>query len=392
MRNYTTYKIIGLLLIFIGSSLMMNSKEPLRPYFVIDKNPDYCGKSTDKEFTIALNIGEMTKSDSLYGYSFQISYDTTKIELNQFLYYNTLSEGCEKKDGSSWKAESVFRGAAANIFNNTMLTGNKPLFAISGKILSSCIDSTIIKLDYIEFTDEFTKDSIVLPEYKINIEKIDNDSRYLNVYFVQDTLKSNEDSLVIVSVDLNNNISLNNPVCFIKGNIDLIKKETISSANSNVKIASINENDGVLCISITGNNIFTGDLLTFETQNKFKADDSLQISIATDYCSCFTRISGDVVNYKYVEVQDTTTKSVKDKDAYFVNYQNEKLILKENEIVKEIVIYNIYGAIKNRISVQYQKDIEVNFENLENGVYGVSIIYDKPYTGQTEKRILVIKN
>lgn len=389
MRKYFTYNIIGMLLIFIGSSLILNSKEILKPYFEITNTPDYCGDDLHKNFELYLNLGDIVKSDSLYGYNFQISYDTNKIELNQFLTSSTLSENCPYKGGQDIRSQGIFRGNAADF--DYLLIGDKPLFAISGRILSSCIDSTMIKLDYIEFTDEFSKDSIELPEMKLYIKKIDNETRYLNIGFIQDTIKSNEDSLVIVSADLNNELKLTDPICIIEGNIQLIKKETISTVNNSVSIKEIQENQDSMIIMLSAEKIYSGDLLTFEMNDNSKTEDSLKISIKTQDCECFTRISGDIIRYKYVKEPDTAS-IVNEEKATCLNIVNNKLVLRNVGNIKDIKIYNIYGAVKKEISNQYQNDIEISFDEIENGVYGVSLIYDRPNNGKFEKRIIVIKN
>jgi hypothetical protein len=357
---------------------------------IIYTNPDYCGSDGDKEFVFALSIGNVTKADSLFGYNFQLSYDTSKIELNDALFINTLSENCYYKQAGAGQGKGQFLVTAMDI-GMVPITGDKPLAAISGKILGSCIDSTIITLDYLAFTKEFTRDSIELTTLQLNIEKIKNSSRFLTANFDRDTIKSNEDSIVKVSIEKNNTYYLNNPTCYLIAKSDIININSIKSLNENVSIEDIQRSGDSIEIIFSGFKIQDKDLFQFEVNNSIEEERQIYISIIPSVCDCFTELNTDVINYKYIKNNDSV-KIVNETKHYILNYTNN--ILKVNDVnnIKRIKIYNIYGAIKAEIDNQYSNDIEINFEKFENGVYEVLLESDNSYGNYKEKRILVIKN
>ena len=57
---------------------------------------DPCGDKID-QVLIALDLGKIVKTDSLFGCDFQLSYDTSRLKMHSGLYINTLSEFFEDK-------------------------------------------------------------------------------------------------------------------------------------------------------------------------------------------------------------------------------------------------------------------------------------------------------
>ncbi len=381
--------IIWLLLTSVSSCQILKAESIAKTELKIYSIPDYCGSEVEKEFVIALTIGKVISTDSLFGFNFQLRYDTNKIDLDDALFISTLSENCNFHQGGSGDA-GTFLGSAM-VYGLVPLVGDLPLMAIQGKILSSCIDSTTITLDFLAFTKEFTRDSIELSEIKINIDKIDNQQRYLNIKFDRDTIKSNEDSIVNVSIEKNNNYYLNNPICYIKANAEMIDLSSIKTISNNVLIDNIKSIGDSIEIKLIGDKIQDGALFQFEVNNSSKLESNIEISIVPGFCDCFSKYYNDTITYKYVKNPDTTI-SVNETKHYYLNYNKNVLKIEDISNIKRIKIYNIYGAIKKEIDNQYSNDIEINFEEFENGVYGILLEGDNTYDNNIEKRILVIKN
>lgn len=86
---------LSVILMVTGSRILKAGETPLNVKLSID--PDtllWCADESTRTFILKIDIGEMTKSDSLYGYNFQLNYDSAKIVLTDFLTVGTLSENC----------------------------------------------------------------------------------------------------------------------------------------------------------------------------------------------------------------------------------------------------------------------------------------------------------
>ena len=186
---------LSVILLITGSRILTSAETPALDV-KLQLNKDtlvWCGDDNAKSFVLTVNIGTMTSTDSLYGYNFQINYDSTKVILSDLLTVGTLSENCDFKSGGN-DTLGHFR-ASAMMMGMTPMTGNLPLVAIQGYLKEDCYDlpedSVKITMDYLEFTNEFTYDSIAAFEdtyFPIRRNSAISESQYLKLRVMEDSL------------------------------------------------------------------------------------------------------------------------------------------------------------------------------------------------------------
>lgn len=150
-----------------------------------DNSPKVCGTQVDAEFIVYVDMGTVVKTDSLYGFDFQLIYDSKKIQLTDFLTIGCLAEKCTYKN-VSYNGDTI-KGYATRM-DFYALTGSKPLFAFKGKVKDNSTDSALIKIDYIEFTDEYAKPFEIDEEFYLKVERIEKRQNKLIAKFESDSI------------------------------------------------------------------------------------------------------------------------------------------------------------------------------------------------------------
>lgn len=333
---------------------------------------DVCGSDNQKTFALAIDLGQIYFADSLFGFNYELIYDTSKVEFVNVLYLNTLAEMLELKAFSNNSLQGKVTGYAMTA-SLLPVAGNKPLLAFAFKWKNTCADSAQFQISYIEFTDEF----------KVNI------SQYLPVIVYGEVAKKNERRLLCTFEDR-----------FIKTNKDNIEANLMFRIpnNSGVKNLTLDIVSEGLTIdtvySVTGN-IIPVDLiksyygykihleniidngqnatLGFElkldtTKNDFTMKVNPEIEL---YCKCITEIEMDSLEIRYQKDTMATIYELSDIDLDKVN---------------QVYIMNMLGQLK-RINFENLIDLEslVFSNDFESGIYFIVVI-----TNRNEKKIKMI--
>ncbi len=377
-------KILWLLVVFFTiSSQNMKSADICKVYFEINSALDYCGDDSEREIIISVNIGEVTSADSLYGYNFQIKYDTNLIKFTDMLYYGTLSENCYYKQGSATPG-GYFKVAAINIDN--MLIGNKPLAAIKGTIKAKCSIDTEIQMNYIDFTKEFTRDSIELNDIGFVIDKVDKEDRTLKLKFRKDSLDLKLDKKIDLYIEKQYS-EMNEIMLEFSGNIDLLDFDKIIPKNSDYQIELIEIKSDTAKIKVKSSSIiYFGNLVSIDTKSIGDTNINAQISVYAkiDTCECVFKIIPAIAKlYKY---QDSIVNKCNEID-YSKNtiYYLDGGVLDINKVFNNIKIFDSLGVLRFESDNIIDSKIVVSNINTAGIYYGV-------LQGKEINRIIIIKN
>ena len=366
---------------------------------------DVCGSSDDKECTISIGIGEVKPEDEFYGFTFEASYNREKFIFNQPLYINTLAQFFDDdKRNIQFLDSGLIRGFAGT-FSSTSVYGNMPLIAFKGRYIGQCPDTSSVRLNWLELTDEFKrvvddKNKFVL----VKTEILDKPNRSITAGFSADTVLFGEaDSIGIASAILNvtNNTNLENIVLDVvtddSENFRII--DTVNIISDKIFIDSTVKIGNVLRIFITTlddlgiDTVFTVKIKELK-RNKEGLIKELKIKpIMTNECACIVKLEEgnaiikgnlqkDTTGTVYYEIENKSINSYYDEI-------NDRIVIKSDKEIKEIRIFDMIGNLIKKISVsEIDKYAEIEADGMNTGIYLVSV---KNINNEI-KNIVMIKN
>jgi hypothetical protein len=326
-------------LLLIGGSQLMASDGDTA-FLRNTRKIDVCDDAK-KSVIITLDIGEITRSDSLYGYNFRIDFDSLKIDFHTFLDLNTLSEYFEYKGANFFNSDGYVEGYAVNL-TGAPVSGNRPLFGLFGNYLGDCPDTTYVSINYIDFTDEFMKEYKVFMDAEIIASVEDKQDRFLRVSFEDDTVKSFNNDMqaeALISLETNPGLRLESAMFELSvTNSDLYDIEDIELVADNMMISELTKDNSKISFRAFFNEDFNEQMAfkakltqlekTFETAE-------LEVRIFdVNECSCITRLFDDKVIIKGIE-QDTSTSVndfvESDVNSYY-NVNEETFVIEANDL------------------------------------------------------------
>lgn len=330
--------------ILAGISLLASSQsiiaDTTKIKLVCDKNPKVCSSDEDAEFILYIEMGKVAKTDSLYGFDFQLIYDSKKIQLTDFLTIGCLAEKCTHKN-VYYHGDTV-KGYATRL-DFYELTGDKPLFAMKGKVKDKCIDSALIKIDYIDFTQEYTKPVEINDAYYLKVERLEKKQNSLNAKFQIDTILISYDTAIPQELTM----TYNGVDHFDNAKLRLIARNinkmlSISELPDGITKEDVDEN--TIELNYSGNPSFA---VVKKVKFIINADylskiDNLQELIVAEFikdkCKCIGAYEGDSIRVLKLK------SSVSDIASESSSFHIEK-ILNVNEQYSYIKLYNTNGML-----------------------------------------------
>ena len=397
MLNITIW--LSVVFAITGSRILTAGETPVNVKFGCDKDTlRWCADQTTRTFILTIDIGEMTKTDSLYGYNFQINYDSNRVVLTDMLTAGTLSENCDFKNGGN-DTLGRFRGTAM-MMGMTPMTGKLPLTAVKGYLKENCyedMDSAKFSLEYMEFTDEFTHDSVMLNPYSLPIRKNNNlsPSQYLKLRVLNDSVNLSDSAQKLVlyvekpDIDIFT-ISFKLDFSSLK---DYISSDSgfvinVETEKNDIESTSVSESDYVANVTVSNNPTFLrGDKIIVNLRQ--------MDSIHADYGKCRIRVyPGEITesncigayipdSVKVVTIPPAVSVEEQDNSSLY-SFDGSNLLFKND--YDNVKIYDIRGA--NIID----KNNVFSGENLQLGNFGSCVYFAILKSNKTTKRILIIKN
>ncbi|MCX7736017.1 MAG: hypothetical protein N2319_04830 [Candidatus Kapabacteria bacterium] len=361
---------------------------------------DVCGDKSDKDIIILISIGRVLQSDSLFGFNFEISYDSVKFKFHSPVYLNTLAEFFDIKDVNFGK-KGLVRGYASVGLLGSQISGNRPLIGIYGDYLGSCADSSEIKLNYIEFTDEFKK---VIRSYKptmVQAVEVDKPNRYLKTDFELNSISDLRKDTIIdikINLEMGTQIKLDTATIVIKAdNKKLIAFEDFELSKDLEFISNEYIDSSFLNIKFKFNNNINQFINLKARVNENKTDSSvIKVNpIYTNYCSCVKRFFGDSIIVRSKEKIDTPTVVSEENNrienkaiiSYYDNNTDSFILNFKENISGVLKLYNLCGLLINEQKIDWSNKIYLEGNYLNNGIY-LGIIN----TNLKNYKIILIKN
>lgn len=363
---------------------------------------DVCEENSKKEVGITVNIGNISKTDQLFGYNFEIGYDGKLMRFNSPLFMGTISEffDIDKRNMYFYGGDTGLVTGYAYTFGSTPIYGNSlPLLAFKGLYYGLCPDTSEVFLSYLEFTDEYIKEIAKTINAKIYAIVKDKEDRYIKINIDEDTLNTfDKDSCCIIKAIINigrqdARIQSTDFIIELEEN-DIFTIKDVFSNNINYKIDNIIKDINKYIVKTTVYNEIDLDTLFIRVYNKEIASGTKKINVISNNvnnCACITRYYGDtiLIDYKHVISGNIIDDITDNKAETFVYYKDNTIIITDkNSEIKRIKLYDINGIeIYTFNNEQRINEINIDTFSLNNGVYYMKI--DKK-TKEEIKRILII--
>lgn len=350
------------------------------PRIDVSKDVDVCDSLAKKRLILKVNIGEIKKSDSLYGYDLEIKYNPDKLKIINYLSGNTLSEFFEKQSFSLGLDGNIIKGYATTfLFNVPPAYGDSILIAFLAEWVGTCSDTTYLQITSLNFTEEFKKDlDTSLGGGLIKAYPFDKSERYANVIPLNQKieLKDGESEfklkyhVKLPEVYYTDNIMLE----FSSSDSILITKAECQ--NKSVWVYAPVENK--IQIGLT-NNVNEFDLnldctyLLKDTISNLKF--YLEKFIYPD-CSCVLGCSSEPVEIK----KDSNFTSVDVMESNLISYYDNVLTIsnKYNQIDR-IVLFDLLGREIKSYKTTNETEIKIFTEEIQKGLIFVGIYKGKNY-------------
>ncbi|MCX7909249.1 MAG: T9SS type A sorting domain-containing protein [Ignavibacteria bacterium] len=335
---------------------------------------DVCGNENQRRFILVMSIGNVLRSDSLFGFNFQISYSKDKVKITDALYINTLAEFFDTKAVSINSKEGKITGYAI-LMGMHPVYGNRPLIAFNGLWISECPDTAIFSVDFIEFTDEF----------KINIDSLKPTMLYGEVLYSKDKvfeLKANKDTISSkdssvffdINVKVPKNSRLNEFRINVISDFDAIKIDSVRSLGNDIEFSKyqlmgIDKIDTFKTFFNVKYDSGKTNVVRFYITNN-KPNEFVKIIFEPEYdknCKCVYENTNDTLLTFYEKI----INNFKEENNFF-----------EIDLVNNvnIIIYDMIGRIVKELDFGQgfygYEELESAFKNLPKGIYYV-VLFNK---------------
>jgi hypothetical protein len=215
---------------------------------------DVCGNANQKQFILVMSIGKVLRSDSLYGFNYQISYDTGKVKFTDALYLNTLSEFFEMKSATFNAKEGKINGYAITLGMEPVY-GDRPLIAFNGIWKTDCPDSAVFRIDYIEFTDEFKILIDTLKSVTLYGDVFYSKDRILEISTKGDTIETqNPEAILDMDIKIPKQSRLENVVLNVYYPLEKMSIDSATLLDGNLELLFIEKNNGNVKVHIANKN------------------------------------------------------------------------------------------------------------------------------------------
>lgn len=376
-----------LLILSVSSPLISQSNDTV--YVKSSYNVDLCdvkdgSNPYEGAIQLMIDLGKVDKADSLFGYDFELKYNPDLIKLTAPLYFNTLTEYMDEKNISFIQdsGSALGYGLSMSIYNPVF--GNRKLVAMRGDYLGNCPDTTFVDLNYIEFTEEFSRNIKGYKSAKI-ISYIDySDERYFNTISSKNVEIDSigyEDFELDISTIAEHDVSefiviIDKPQGNFRIDSIQILSDKVVLNNKKVKESTIELNFTAF------DNLDDETLLRAFVYSNENKDDNEKIDIKIellDNCSCITNINGNEISLKsnFKDVNSSVNDEFSELKWYYDSINGNINVNTTDYLkIRQVNIYNNMGQIIDRISYNYKKIVTIYTDDLSNGMYVFQIILD----------------
>lgn len=365
---------------------------------------DICGPYYKKEIQIELRLGDVSISDSLYGFECILKFDNEKISYDNILVDYTLFKNASFKFGSS-SNDTIFASVLLDPYSSPV-HGDKALMVIKCNYIDECPDTSIVEVITFEPVEGYTRDVNTNTNLEILAKIKDDEERYLNLIMQKDTLDEfNEDSLSSVDLRFEANNEFIGSLDYVEFDLVIDEnyinqfsiKDVIEIENGILESVTEIENGVRVRVSNISANLIDKDILSIKVKELKKEDNVSMMrleNIKAGECSCYTRLNGSSTFIKSISPEDTT--GVKElyvndlKDINVIQIDDETYRIKDNRnrVIEKVAIFDINGTIKRMVNNGNPgSELNISLSGLNRGVYPAIIYLDR----NDMKKIMLIK-
>lgn len=355
---------------------------------------DYCGNG-DVILEVAVDQ-DIYFADSIYGFDFDIEYNSDKFNFYQVLEPGTLYGKVNTADGGLKFVNYSIKGLIQVSFSSKQrpIANSKVLVRILGKLKNDCADTSYTFMTFFESDHEFSKIHNFYPTYPPTGYRLDIVNR-------KSSLKPLEINRFIESVRIDTNtrmmdfsytIAANDPKR-VKSFTASIRTEDettrmyldsifIKEYSSGIEILSQNYLNGSLNVEFKTPTGSDSNKIEYRALLKpgINLKDSLDMKLNVYHeekseCTCSRLNEYDTLIYEWRKPKDTIPSAIGESaddilDGFRINkVGNRFYIVKGNSEDCEVKIYNVFGELVEVIDITGTHEI---LQNIENGCFFIS--------------------
>lgn len=307
---------------------------------------DVCETDNLKTIILAVDIGQIYFADSLFGFNYELLYDTGKVVFQNVLYINTLAETMELKAFTNNSKLGKINGYA---MTNSLvpIAGNKPLIAFAFAWKNTCSDSAEFRIPFIEFTEEFRVNISRYIPIMIYGEVFDYENRTFILSFPENYINTK-------TADITTDIYLNVPKNSQLTEFDLylntqhLSIDSVYSVTGNILPTEIIRVDSGYKIRLKNLNVNEENskltmIASLDTSENLK-DFVVQAIPKIDFrCKCISKVKTDSLKVEFLKDTISGIEEVKNidfekvKGAILVNVLGQTIEI-EKESLKDIIL------------------------------------------------------
>lgn len=322
-----------------------------------------CGNQLNRDFSFSLNIGKVVVADSLFGFDFEIKFDTNKISIDKNpAYFGTFYELCDFSTFSLISSKGTVRVAAGLGASMKPLVGQKEFVGLTGKYIGTCGDSTAISLNYIDFTDEFkrkivrfdtlwVKPEVQNPTNKIELTKnMENVKTSSNEYSQDFTINFNSkfDSLSLFQ-------NIDNKIEISKIDVDT-SRFSVKLSNKEIYLYNKKSSSNTCKLKLT--------YTIKDTSESFNELITTNLNVL-DKCTCLNLQDSNTYILEFTKTASTITEN---EDEVNYNISNNIIYFSSNDV--NVSLCDVMGNVYRLKSENMQVDLNM----FSNGLYFLNIV------------------
>lgn len=373
---------------------------------------DYCGNG-DVILEVVVDQ-DIYFADSIYGFDFDIEYNSDKFSFYQILEPGTLYGKVNTADGGLKFVNYGIKGLIQVSFSSKQrpIASSRVLVRILGKLKNDCADTSYTFMTFFESDHEFSKIHNFYPTfpptgYRLDIVNRKSSLKPLKATRYVESVRIDTNSRVM---DFSYSITKNDPkrgkkfITTITADDETTKTYIdsmfIKEYGSGVEIVSQKYSNGVLNVEF---GIPTGsDTSKLEYRALLRQDinlkDSLDLKLNAYHeekseCTCSRLNEYDTLMYEWRKPKDTIPSSVSDErklaGCEINRFGNRFYVTKGNKGNCKAKIYNVFGELLEIIQITGTHEI---LQNIENGCFFISFFdYEDKKVSNKSEVVKIIK-
>lgn len=367
---------ISLYIICLGMLLFMSSTPGMSKEYELEMIPkskaDICEEifsNNDRYVVLSLDLGKVSVSDSLFGFTLYMQFDETKLYFDDKMTLNTLSEGFDGDVRLEKQGGNHILGNMGIVFGdiNTPSAGDLPLVNLRFMYLGDCPDSAMVVLKELSFTSETKIPYFLNDTTYIYADVMEGEGRYAKVEY-EDTLKTFTDEEILsnsIVFDLPEESRVNSLELTLD-KIDSVLYNNFTSSNSGLVIEETIETDSNYVFKLSKTDLSDQYFIQYDIE-RVKTEsftETAKVAITSvNECNCVT----EIYNHKQVlDYTKTGTAISETSKQELYEIAGDAILIKHT--LNDIEVYDLSGNCK-----KYKDTDKISFDDMSAGMYFIII-------------------